>query len=301
MTKLKMGTRGSALALAQSGLMARALERLSPGLAVETVVIKTSGDRFSAGAPDAPVAPQGGAKGLFVKEIEEALLDSKIDFAVHSSKDLPARIAAGTLIAAYPEREDPRDALVAKGGAALDALPAGARVATSSLRRIAQLKLARPDLSTVVMRGNVDTRLRKLGEGVCEGLLLAAAGLRRLGKAGEAPHVLVPVEVILPAPAQGALALQARERDAKTSALLAKLDHAATRLAVEFERALLGALGGDCATPFGALASPAGKTVELRAFLSEEDGSRPRRLSRRCDDVARRDEFAADFASALRG
>lgn len=295
-----MGTRGSALALAQSGLMARALEKLTPGLSVETVVIKTSGDRFSAGAPDAPVAPQGGAKGLFVKEIEEALLDGKIDFAVHSSKDLPARLADGLVIGAYPEREDPRDAFVGKDGLALKKLPKGARVATASLRRQAQLKLARPDLQTIPMRGNVDTRLRKLSEGVCEGLLLAAAGLRRLGKAGEVKHELVPVDVMLPSPAQGALALEAREGDAAVIGKLAALDHAATRLAVEFERALLAALGGDCATPFGALATPEGKGVTMSAFLCEEDGSRPRRLKRRCDDVKRRDDFAADCAAELR-
>jgi hydroxymethylbilane synthase len=297
--KLKMGTRGSALALAQAGQLAQALARATPGLEVETVVIKTSGDKFSAANPEQPAAIGEGAKGLFVKEIEEALLEGRVDFAVHSGKDLPAALADGLEIGAYPKREDPRDAFVAPAGAALASLKAGARVATASLRRQAQLKLARPDLAFVTMRGNVDTRLKKLAAGACEGLLLAEAGLRRLGRADVAREIL-PTAIMLPAPAQGALAVETRRGDEKTAQVVRRLDDGDTRLAVEFERAVMAAVGGGCSTPLGALASLDGGGVRLELFLSEMDGSRPRRLTRRCDDRRRRDEFVGDWAAELR-
>ena len=297
--KLTMGTRGSALALAQSGMIAAELRRLSPGLAIETVVIKTSGDRFSAAKPDEAYKLGSGAKGLFVKEIEEALIDRRVDFAVHSAKDLPAQLAPRLAIAAYPQREDPRDAFIPRAGARLADLAQGARVATSSLRRQVQLALARPDLKFTPMRGNIDTRLRKLGEGACDGLLLAAAGLRRLGRADVA-HELLPTELMLPSPAQGALAVEIREDDDATAGLVARLDHASTRLTVEFERAVLARVGGGCSTPLGALARVEGSGVSVQIFLAEADGSRARRFTRRCDDPRRRDEFVASWVAELR-
>ncbi|MDE2040131.1 MAG: hydroxymethylbilane synthase [Elusimicrobia bacterium] len=299
--KLRMGTRGSALALAQSGQLARRLMALTPGLEVETVVIKTSGDRFSA-LPPAEAAARaqaegGGAKGLFVKEIEEALSAGRVDFAVHSGKDLPARLAAGLAIAAYPAREEPRDAFVGKDGRRLADLPAGSRVASSSLRRRVQLLAARPDLVFVEMRGNVDTRLRKMAAGSCEGLLLAEAGLRRLGRA-EVARELLPVDVMVPSPAQGALAVEVA-RDGAALPLLSRLDDAETREAVEFERAVLGELGGGCSTPLGVFARPQDDFLAVEAFLSRGDGGGAKRLSLRVSR-ARWRQAAAELARDLR-
>lgn len=242
--KLRMGTRGSPLALAQSGWAARELMRLNPGLEVETETIVTSGDRFQ-GPPD-----QSGTKGLFVKEIEEALLARRIDFAVHSAKDLPGQLAPGTLIAAYPEREDPRDALI---GCRWADLKPGMRVGTTSPRRRDQLPAG---VVAVPLRGNVDTRLRKLKEGEFDAILLAVAGLKRLGLAVD--YEPVPADVMLPAPGQGALALQTREGDA---AIVASLDHAPTRRAVEAERRFLAEVGGGCSVPLGAYAAGDALTV----------------------------------------
>ena len=287
--KLRMATRGSALALAQSGILAAELKALEPGLEIETVVIKTSGDRFSAANPDAPIAPAGGAKGLFIKEIEEALRRGEADFAVHSGKDLPAALAPGLKIAAYPKREDARDAFIGRGGAALKDLPQGARVATASLRRQIQLKRARPDLAFIVMRGNVDTRLRKLTEGQCDGLVLAEAGLKRLGRA-EVKRELLSVELMVPAPAQGALAVETRAEDSEAARLVARLDDAATRAAVELERGVLEAVGGGCHTPLGVYA----RDGVVDAFLSKADGADARR-------VTRRGASAVEIAAALRG
>ena len=194
-----MGTRGSPLALAQSGAVARLLEKLNPGLTVETVVIKTTGDLFGAPPPEvAKTLPQG-AKGLWIKELEEALLDGRIDFAAHSAKDLPALLAAGLSIAAFPEREDPRDAFVPRPGLTWAGLDAGARVATSSLRRHLMLTAAKPGLSLLPLRGNVDTRLRKLADGEYDAMVIAVAGLKRLGRA-DVPHEPLAVTVMLPAP-----------------------------------------------------------------------------------------------------
>ncbi|MBI4060247.1 MAG: hydroxymethylbilane synthase, partial [Elusimicrobia bacterium] len=209
MAILKMGTRGSALALAQSGQAARALEKLNPGLKVETVVIKTSGDLFGAPPPEvAKTLPQG-AKGLWIKEIEEALLDGRVDFAVHSAKDLPALLAAGLAVAAYPEREDPRDTFVARPGLVWAEVKAGIKIATSSLRRHLMLTAAKPGIVLLPLRGNVDTRLRKLAEGEYDAMVIAAAGLKRLGRS-DVRHEPLDVEVMLPAPAQGALALEVK-------------------------------------------------------------------------------------------
>lgn len=272
---LRMGTRGSPLALAQAGQVARALEALHPGLRVETAVIKTSGDLFGAPPPQAAKSLPQGAKGLWVKEIEESLLDGRVDFAVHSAKDLPARLAEGLEVAAYPEREDPRDALVARPGLRWAALGPGARVATSSLRRQLQAASARPGIELRSLRGNVDTRLRKLAEGEFDAMIVAVAGLKRLGRTDVGLEPLDP-SVMLPAPAQGALALQVRAGRA-AAALVAALDHAPTRRCVEAERAFLAAVGGGCGAPVGAHARAEGGGVRLEAFFAPEGARAGRR------------------------
>ncbi len=296
---LRMGTRGSALALAQSSWLARELEKRTPGLSVETVVIKTSGDLFQTASPKEVAALSSGTKGLFVKEIEEALQKDEIDFAVHSAKDLPAELASGCVIAAYPEREDPRDVFIGRDGLSWAALKAPARVATSSLRRRVQLLAAKPGLELLPMRGNVDTRVRKLGEGFCDGLILAAAGLNRLGR-GDVQREEVPVDVLVPAPAQGALAVEARGDRNDIMELVAKMDHAATRRCVELERAFLREIGGGCATPLGAFAAAKGSSLELRVFWSREDGSGAVRVSRVCPASGDRDSFAASLAAEIK-
>jgi hydroxymethylbilane synthase len=296
--KLRMGTRGSALALAQAGQLVERLIALEKGLDVETVIIKTSGDSFSAANPYEKAAPDapGGGKGLFIKEIEEALLAGTIDFAVHSGKDLPAEVADGTVIAAWPAREEPRDAFVGKGGGRLADLPKGARVASSSLRRVVQLKAARPDLQVVPMRGNVDTRIRKMEAGECEGLLLAEAGLRRLGRA-ELKREVLAVDIMVPSPVQGALAVQTRAALSAAAKIVAKLDDPGTRKAVEFEREVMRALGGGCSMPLGVFARADGSGMLVDAFYSEADGSRFKRLSRACSCTA---EEARALARELR-
>lgn len=294
-----MGTRGSALALAQSGQAARALATLHPGLSVETVVIKTSGDLFGAPPPEvARTLPQG-AKGLWVKEIEEALLDGRVDFAVHSAKDLPALLAAGLSVAAYPEREDPRDALVARPGLSWAALGAGMKVATSSLRRRLMVEAAAPGVECVPLRGNVDTRLRKLADGEFDAMIVALAGLKRLGRA-DVPHEPLDESVMLPAPAQGALALEVRTDRREIAALVAALDHAPTRLCVEFERAFLGAVDGGCGAPVAARARVQPGGVRLEAFYAREGESAGTRVAGLCADPARREAFVRDLAAQAR-
>ena len=291
-----MGTRGSALALAQSGWLARQVEALEPGVEVETVVIKTSGDRFALEHPSEPAAPSEGAKGLFVKEIEEALARREIDFAVHSAKDLPAGLAPGMHIAAFPRREDARDVFVGRGSLRWSALSAGQTVATSSLRRAIQLRLAKPGVRTTAMRGNVDTRLRKLEEGAADGLLLAAAGLNRLGRAG-VPAERIDADVLVPAPGQGALAVEMLEGASDAFELVQRLDDEPTRLAVRLERAFMTEAGGGCSTPLGAYAVVEGSRATLSVFWCREDGSGATRLSRTCTEL---DEAgAAAFAQRL--
>lgn len=291
-----MGTRGSALALAQSGQAARELERRSPGLTVETVVIKTSGDLFGAPSPEvAKTLPQG-AKGLWVKEIEEALLDGRIDFAVHSGKDLPALLAGGLSVAAYPEREDPRDAFVARPGLTWASLAAGARVATSSLRRHLMISAAKPGVTLLPLRGNVDTRLRKLNDGEYDAMVIAVAGLKRLGR-GDVPYEPLNPEIMLPAPAQGALALEIRSDRKDVAQIVGALDHAATRTCVEFERAFLGLVGGGCGAPVGAFARLQSGGVLLEVFFALEGEKTGKRVAGLCGDLARREAFVADIAA----
>ena len=288
-----MGTRGSALALAQSSQAARALEALHPGLTVETVVIKTTGDMFGAPPPEqAKLLPQG-AKGLWVKELEEALLDGRVDFAAHSAKDLPANLLGGLSIAAYPEREDPRDCLV---GTQWAALKAGSRVATSSLRRSLMVSAAVPGAVLVPLRGNLDTRLRKLADGEFDAMIAAVAGLKRLGR-GDAAGEPIDPKVMLPAPAQGALALEIRSDRKEVAALVGALDHAATRLTVEFERAFLGAVGGGCGSPVGAYARTQSGGVLLEGFYAREGEGAGKRVAGLCGDPARREAFVRDLAA----
>ncbi len=264
---IRIATRRSALAKWQANHVADLLRARDPGLEVRLHELVTKGDKIL----DVALARVGG-KGLFVKEIEDALLTRDAEIAVHSMKDLPAVVAEGLAIGAVPEREDPRDALCAKGGKRWQDLPAGARVGTSSLRRAAQLKALRPDLHIETVRGNVETRLRKVNEGL-DAVVLAYAGLRRLGLAKHATYVFDPGEM-LPAVAQGALALEARADDAATLARLAPLDHAPTRARVEAERGLLRRLEGGCQVPIAAHATVDGDRVHLRALVASLDGAR---------------------------
>ncbi len=241
--KLRIATRRSALALVQSNWVASCLRKLEPGLEVELTEVVTKGDRIQ----DVSLSEIGG-KGLFVSEVEQELLEGRAELAVHSLKDVPAELAPGLVLGAVPKREDPRDVLVTDHGDALDDLEAGVRVGTNSLRRTLQLRRQRNDLDYAMLRGNVDTRLKKLAAGEYRAIVLAAAGLRRLGLF-DRPLWLVPVEISVPSVGQGALALEARANDARTLGLLARLDHLPSRACVEAERAFLAALGGDCHTP----------------------------------------------------
>jgi hydroxymethylbilane synthase len=253
-----IGTRGSKLALAQTEWAAQRLREL--GAAVTVQVVRTRGDRRAE-----PVPAIG--TGVFVKEIEEALRRGELSLAVHSLKDLPTGPREGLALAAVPERADPSDALVTRDGAGLRDLASGARVGTGSARRAAQLRAVRPDLVFLPVRGNVDTRLRKLDQGDYDALVVASAGLIRLGLASRIAERL-PFDTCLPAPGQGALALQVRANDDATQSLVAQLDHAPTRAAVTAERAFLERLGGGCAIPVGALATVDGDRIMLNGVVA---------------------------------
>ncbi len=254
---LVIGSRGSQLALWQARHIAA---RLRTETRIE--IIKTSGDKIT----DVPLSQVGG-KGLFTKEIEEALLAGTIDLAVHSLKDMPTDLPAGLTLAAIPEREEARDALIGRP------LAKGIRVGTSSLRRSAQLEALGLGIVTMPLRGNVDTRLRKLDEGQFDTIVLAAAGLRRLGWADRIAELL-PVEVMCPAAGQGALAIETREDGGAAQELVRKLDHAESRVAITAERALLATLGGGCQVPIGGHACLHGGTIHLRAIVASPDGAR---------------------------
>ncbi len=261
---IRIGTRGSKLALTQSRWVQSELQRIHPSATIDLVVIKTTGDRFL----DQPLSTLGG-KGVFVKEIEEAMQARQIDCAVHSMKDVPNELAPGLVLAAVPHREDARDVLIARGGTRLHKLPNAARVGTSSLRRMALLLLQRPDLHIEALRGNVDSRLRKLDAGELDAIVLAAAGLRRLGIERDEAEAL-DLDVFLPAVGQGALAIESRDDDTVT--LLAELEHAPTRIAVTAERAFLRAVGGSCHTPLAAYATLNGDKLRLDALVASPDG-----------------------------
>jgi hydroxymethylbilane synthase len=262
-----IGSRGSALALWQARHIQAKLIELGAETRIE--IIKTTGDKIQ----DVSLAKLGG-KGLFTKEIEEALLAGTIDVAVHSMKDVPTEIPAGLTIAAIPEREEARDALV---GCSLADLKKGSRIGTSSLRRASQLHALNRGLVIESLRGNVDTRLRKLDEGQYDAIVLAAAGLRRLGWQDRIRE-LIPPEIMCPSVGQGALAIETRDRDHDDGGvawdIVRKLDHAASRTAVEAERALLATLGGGCQVPVGAHATLDGEIIRLQAIVASPDGTR---------------------------
>jgi len=265
---LKIGTRGSPLALIQANDVRDRLRAAHDGLEVEIIVIRTTGDRIQ----DRPLADIGG-KGLFIKEIEEALFSGDIDLAVHSMKDVETQLPEGLGIAVILPREDPRDAFISNRAASLSELPSGATVGTSSLRRQAQIRHARPDLRVVSFRGNVETRLRKLNEGEADATLLAISGLRRLGMADVATQIM-DVDEMLPAVAQGAVGVEARVNDKTALDYLRPLNDAASARRVAAERALLAALDGSCRTPIAALAQFDGTDIlTLRGRVANIDGT----------------------------
>ncbi len=277
---LRIGTRGSLLALTQSGFIQRRIEEAWPDVKVELTVIKTTGDKIQ----DVPLAKVGG-KGLFVKEIEEALLAREVDLAVHSMKDVPAVLPGGLIIGVVPAREDPRDVLVTHKGSGLTDLPPAARVGSSSLRRAAQIRAHRPDILVENLRGNLDTRLRKLDDGMYDAIVLAAAGLHRMGWQDRITAYL-EVEDFLPAVGQGALGLELREDDHEVRELLAPLHDQETSIAVQAERSFLETLEGGCQVPIGGHARAVGDRLELTGLVASVDGSKIFRITR----TAPRDE-----------
>jgi hydroxymethylbilane synthase len=271
MNHIRVGTRGSKLALTQTEQVIAALRCHHPGTTFETVVIKTTGD-MQQGVPFAQV----GTKGMFVKEIEEALLAGAVDFAVHSLKDMPGDLAPSLALGAVPRREDARDALLSHGSS-LNGLPPGARVGTSSLRRKILLQAARADLEVQELRGNLDTRIRKLEEGRYDAIVLACAGLERMGWSDRITERL-SVELCIPAPGQGALALEVRDEDESIRRLLESLHHQDTADAVAAERAFQAALDAGCSVPAAAHATVDGDHIRLLAILAEANGSNLRRI-----------------------
>ncbi len=261
---LRIGTRKSKLALWQANYVKERLE--SRGYSVELVLITTTGDKIL----DAPLAKIGG-KGLFVKEIEEALLRGDIDLAVHSLKDVPMVLPEGLILGAITEREEPFDVLISRDGRGLHELPEGAKVGTSSLRRQVQIKRKRPDLRVETLRGNVDTRLRKLEEGLYDAIVLAYAGVKRMGFEERVSQVL---EDFIPAVGQGSLAIEIRQEDQRVYEAIAFLDHRESRIRAECERAFLRELQGGCQVPIGAYAWLEGEKLKLKAFISDLEGRR---------------------------
>jgi hydroxymethylbilane synthase len=293
---LRIGTRGSKLALRQAAELAERLqaahaELAAPG-AIETIVLRTTGDQVT----DRSLADIGG-KGLFTKELEEALRDRRIDMAVHSLKDMPAPLPEGLTLAAHLPREDARDALIAPHASSLQDLPRGASVGTSSPRRQAQLLLARPDLTIVPLRGNVDTRLAKIAAGAADATLLALAGLRRIGRESEVTAILSPEEM-LPAASQGVIAVEIREEDGRMRSLLAAIDHRPTALCATAERALLEVLDGTCRTPIAAFAQLDGNRIALDAMLLSPDGKICHR-AQRSTTTSRARELGRELGAAL--
>jgi len=263
--KVRVATRKSALALAQTRATMQQLKTLHPELVIEELQIVTQGDRFV----DRPLYELGG-KGLFVTEIEIAVADNRADLAVHSLKDLPAKLHPQLVLACLPPREDPRDVLISRDGSSLTQLPSGARIGTGALRRIGQLREQRQDLQFEPLRGNVDTRLRRLDAGDFDAIVLAMAGLRRLGLQARASWP-IPVEVSIPCVGQGVLALQTRKDDSALRALLQSLECPMTRLAVEAERTFLDRLEGDCRLPVAGFASIEAQQMTLSGMVGSAD------------------------------
>lgn len=265
---IRIGTRGSKLALIQSEWIRDKIQDRHPHVRVELTVIKTTGDKIV----DSPLSKIGG-KGLFVKEIEDALLENRVDLAVHSMKDVPAELPDGLMLAAFPEREDPRDALISKGDVAIDQLPQKAKLGTSSLRRASQILHIRPDLEIAPLRGNVDTRLGKLNGGELDCIILATAGLKRMGLEDRISQI-IPVDKILPAIGQGALGLETRRDDARTIGVIDFLNHEPTKVAVAAERAFLKELEGGCQVPIAGLAILENDILHFTGMVAELDGTR---------------------------
>lgn len=264
-----IATRKSALALAQCRAWMAEFTRIT-GVQTRELHVTTTGDRIQDRALN-----QIGGKGLFIKEIEEALLDGSADIAVHSLKDVPAELAPGLALACYPKREDARDVIKTRTGCRFEELPSGARVGTSSLRRVVQLQRVRSDLQFVPLRGNVDTRLRKCDEGEVDAVILAMAGMNRLGFRERFTHALEP-EVCLPAVGQGSLGIEIRSSDARLRELLAQVNDSDTEIAVSAERGVMLAVEGSCQVPVAGYAVRDGGEMSLRGFLAEADGSRVR-------------------------
>jgi hydroxymethylbilane synthase len=293
---LRLGTRGSPLALAQARMVQDALAAAHgiPPEGIELVTIRTSGDRIQ----DRPLAEAGG-KGLFTKEIEEALAAGAIDLAVHSSKDMPTVLPTGLVLAAFLPREDPRDAFVSRNAKSLSELSPGAVVGTASLRRQAMVKRLRPDVAVVSLRGNVETRLRKLDDGVADATLLALAGLKRLGLADKAAAVL-DADEFLPAVGQGAIGIETRADDARTRDLLARINHPDTASALVAERFFLAVLDGSCRTPIAGHATVSGGRLHLRGMIIKPDGTEAHE-TRREGDKRDAERLGADAGHELRG
>jgi hydroxymethylbilane synthase len=287
--RLRLGTRRSALALAQSGMMARALEAANPGVIVEMVPMVTTGDVVTG-----DLAKVGG-KGLFTQELERGLLDGSLDLAVHSLKDLPVSLPEGLVVAAYPERADPRDVLVSELAADLDGLPEGAVVLTGALRRRAQILMRRPDLRVEPLRGNVDTRIRKWREQGAGGVILAGAGLARLGLQDLPAHPIA-TDVLIPAPGQGILALEVRTGNPAEEPCRA-LNHTPSALAADAERRVVAAFGGDCTLPLAAWARFEEGRLRLTALLATPDGTHAARGEAVGEDPA---QVAAECVRVMR-
>lgn len=268
MKLVRVATRGSLLAVTQTGWVVEQLKQANPGITFELNTFKTVGDQVQ----DVALSQIGG-KGLFTKELEDALLDGRADMAVHSLKDMPTALPAGLGLVCIPPREDPRDVVVTADGTRFADLPAGSLVGTSSLRRLAQLRAARPDLEYGPIRGNVDTRLRKLQEGQVAALVMAASGLHRVGFTTRITEYLDPA-FCLPAPGQGALAIEIRTADAELAAIVSRIHDEATATAVAAERALLERVQGGCQVPVGAYAVRAGSNLRLTGLIASPDGSR---------------------------
>ncbi|MBA4397192.1 MAG: hydroxymethylbilane synthase [Syntrophus sp. (in: bacteria)] len=265
-TSLKIGSRGSALALTQTNWVADRLRERYPEIKIATLVIRTKGDIMQ----DVSLAKIGG-KGVFVKEIEDALLRGDVDIAVHSMKDVPAELPEGLQIATIPEREDPRDVLIAKNNRKIESLPRGARIGTGSLRRGMQMRNLLPDVRIVPLRGNLDTRIRKIELEDLDGIIVAAAGIRRMGWVHRVSQ-FIPAEVMLPAVGQGALGIEMRTGDSSLAEMLAFLNHAATSMEVGAERSFLQRLGGGCQLPIAAYAKIRDRELTIRGLVGSLDG-----------------------------
>ncbi|MGV8058119.1 MAG: hydroxymethylbilane synthase [Smithellaceae bacterium] len=263
---VKIGTRGSKLALAQSKAVVEGLKKIAPEITTEICVIKTSGDIMQ----DVSLLKIGG-QGVFVKEIEDALFAGNIDLAVHSMKDVPGETLEGLLFAAILPREDVRDILVSRGNVKLEFMPKGAKIGTGSLRRGAQIQAILPDVTIVPLRGNIDTRLKKIETENLTGVILAAAGMKRLGYVQKIAQYL-PIELMLPAVGQGAIGLQIRRRDYDLAGVLAKLNHAPTAVEITAERSFLRALGGGCRLPIAALGKLEGERLSLEGLVAAPNG-----------------------------